>query len=100
MSSRSYAAFSVWLERHPLADDRPFGVLSVRYQVARYCDYLDANPWPGGDPRADPGARDGARVAYEAYLATFGMATESIQAIRRSLEHFYLFLGPAPRLGL
>ncbi|HXJ23499.1 MAG TPA: hypothetical protein VMT03_25010 [Polyangia bacterium] len=92
--SRSFAGFSAWLERHPLLEDRPFGVLSVRYQVARYCDYLDANPWPGGDPRTDPRARDGARMAYEGYLATFGMPVGSIRLIRRSLEHFYLFLEP------
>ncbi len=95
-SARSYAAFLVWLARHPLPEDRPFGAGSVRYQVARFCDYLDANPWPGGDPRADPRARAGALDAYQAYLGTFSVPGESLQLIRRCLEHFYLFLGPAP----
>jgi len=79
-----------------MANDRPFGALSVRYQVARYCDYLDANPWPGGDPHVDPRARDGALKAYEAYLGMFSVPGESTQGIRRSLEHFYLFLGLPP----
>jgi hypothetical protein len=95
-SSGSYAAFLTWLESHPLPEDRPFGALSVRYQVARYCDYLDANPGPDGDPRADPGARDGALRAYEAYLGTFSASAESIRLIRRSLEHFHLFLAARP----
>jgi hypothetical protein len=89
----SYAAFSAWLTKHPLAHDRPFGALSVRYQVARYCDYLEANPWPAGDPLRDPEARDGAMNAYGAYLCTFHTSAETIRLARLSVEHFYLFLG-------
>jgi len=89
----SYAAFSVWLTKHPLEEDRAYGALSVRYQVARYCDYLETNPWPAGDPLRDPVARDGAVNAYDAYLDLFHTPTATLRQIRRSVEHFYLFLG-------
>ena len=62
---QSFAAFATWLRKNPLAGDRIYGASSVRYQVARYCDYLDANPWTKGDPLRDPAARDGAMRAYE-----------------------------------
>ena len=68
---QSFAAFATWLRKNPLAGDRIYGASSVRYQVARYCDYLDANPWPKGDPLRDPAARDGAIRAYGLYLDTF-----------------------------
>jgi len=89
----SYAAFSEWLTSHPLAEDRPFGASSVRYQVARYCDYLDANPWREGDPLRDPAARDGAVKAYGAYLQTFGTPAATIRLGLLSIGHFYRFLG-------
>jgi hypothetical protein len=89
----SYTAFSAWLTSHPLAEDRPFGASSVRYQVARYCDYLHVNPWPGGDPLRDPGARDGAIKAYGIYLQTFGTPADMIQVGLLSIGHFYRFLG-------
>lgn len=94
---RGYAAFSAWLTRHPLAEDRPFGASSVRYQVARYCDYLHANPWPQGDRLRDEAARDGALGAYRTYLRTFQTQPETIRLIGLSLDHFYLFLGLPPR---
>ena len=90
---RSYAAFSLWLTSHPLAGDRPFGASSVRYQVARYCDYLDANPWPGADPLRDPAARDGAVKAYGTYLQTFDTPAATISLGLLSIGHFYRFLG-------
>jgi hypothetical protein len=65
----------------------------VRYQVARYCDYLDANPWPGGDPLRDPRARDGAVRAYGTYLQTFDAPAEMIRVVLLSVGHFYRFLG-------
>jgi hypothetical protein len=88
----SYAAFAAWLTEHPLAEDRPFGASSVRYQVARYCDYLEANPWPGGDPMRDPAARDGAVEAYGTYLQTFD-AGRAVSLVLLSVAHFYQFLG-------
>ena len=93
---RSYAAFSAWLTEHPLAEDRPFGASSVRYQVARYCDYLDANPSPGGDPLRDPAARDVAVQAYGTYLQTFDAPAEVIRSVLVSVGHFYRFLGLQP----
>ena len=88
----SYAAFSAWLASHPLAGDRPFGASSVRYQVARYCDYLQVNPWPEGDPLRNPTARDGAVKAYGAYLQTFATSAGMIRVILLSVDHFYRFL--------
>src|SRR5579863_6372156 len=89
----SYTAFSAWLTSHPLAEDRPFGASSVRYQVARYCDYLHANPWLQGDPLHDPAARDGAVKAYGDYLQIFATSAEMIRAVLLSVAHFYRFLG-------
>lgn len=89
----SYAAFSTWLARHPLEGDRIYGASSVRYQVARYCDYLHANPWTEGDPLRESEARDGAMRAYGIYLATFGTPDTAVRLILVSVDHFYLFLG-------
>jgi hypothetical protein len=91
--------FSAWLASHPLAEDRPFGAASVRYQVARYCDYLDANPWPGGDPLRDPAARDGAVKAYGTYLRTFDAPAGMIHLALLSVGHFYRFLGLMPTVA-
>jgi hypothetical protein len=92
----SYAAFLAWLSEHPLAEDRPCGAWSVRYQVARYCDYLDANPWLGGDPLRDPAARDGAVKAYGTYLQTFDVPAGVVRLVLLSVGHFYQFLGLPP----
>jgi hypothetical protein len=91
----SWAAFLEWLENNPLEGDRPFGASGARYQVARYCDYLDTNPWFRGDPLNDASARDGAVSAYRIYLETFAPAAP-IERILRSLDHFYVFLGLGP----
>jgi hypothetical protein len=87
------SAFTKWLTNNPVAGDRQFGGSSVRYQVARYCDYLDANPWRGGDPLSDTNARDGAVSAYADYLETFNTPAAMIGLILTNLDHFYLFLG-------
>jgi hypothetical protein len=79
--------------KHPLAEDRAFGASSVRYQVARYCDYLEANPWADGDPMVNPAARDGAARAYGGYLRTFDASAETLRLARLSVDHFYLYLG-------
>jgi hypothetical protein len=81
------------LAKHPIDGDRHFGGSSVRYQVGRYCDYLNSNPWPGGDPLRDAGARDGAASAYRAYLDMFNTPPAMISLILTSLDHFYVFLG-------
>jgi hypothetical protein len=66
----------------------------VGYQVARYCEYLEANPWPHGDPlRGDAGQRNRVVEAYAAYLGTFDTPAQTISVVRRSLELFYVFLG-------
>lgn len=92
---QSFAAFAIWLAKNPLEGDRVYGASGVRYQVARYCDYLEANPWPNGDPLREPAARDGALRAYGIYLDTFDTPSATIRLILLGVEHFYSFL----RLG-
>ena len=89
---QSFAAFATWLTKNPLAGDRVYGASSVRYQVARYCDYLHANPWTKGDPLREPAARDGAMRAYGIYLDTFDTPAAAIRLILLGLDHFYRFL--------
>ena len=79
-----------------MAGDATFSGSSVRYQVARYCDYLGTNPWPFGDPLADRAARDGAVSAYRDYLDTFNVPGETIAAVLVSLDRFYVFLALGP----
>jgi hypothetical protein len=91
--AESLTAFAIWLLRNPVDGDRIYGGSSVRYQVARYCDYLATNPWPGGDPLREHSARDGAVHAYGVYLDTFDTPTAMIELILASLDRFYVFLG-------
>ena len=94
------SAFSRWLAGNPVAGDSIFSGSSVRYQVARYCDYLGTNPWPLADPLGDEVARDGAVSAYRHYLDTFNVPSATIDAVLVSLDRFYVFLGLGPaRLG-
>jgi hypothetical protein len=81
---------------HPVAGDQAYSGQSVRYQVARYCEYLHSNPWPFADPLADKVARDGAVGAYQQYLDTFAAAAGAIGDILVSLDRFYVFLGLGP----
>jgi len=92
----SLSAFRTWLAVHPVVGDSPFSGSSVRYQVARYCDYLGANPWPFADPLRDEAARDGAVSAYADYLDTFNVPGVTITAVLVSLDRFYEFLGLGP----
>jgi hypothetical protein len=92
----SLTAFTSWLTVHPVAGDSTFSRLSVRYQVARYCEYLGTNPWPFADPLRDEAARDGAVSAYAHYLDTFNVTGATIAAVLVSLDRFYGFLGLGP----
>ena len=92
----SLSAFAKWLVDHPVSGDRPYSGHSVRYQVARYCDYLDTNPWSGADPLGDKAARDGAVSAYRQYLDTFDASAAVIGNVLLSLDIFYVFLGLGP----
>jgi hypothetical protein len=92
----SLAEFSSWLTLNPVAGDSAFSASSVRYQVARYCEYLVMNPWPLADPLRDQAARDGAVGAYRGYLDTFNVPGPTIDAILVSLDRFYVFLGLGP----
>jgi len=92
-------AFTRWLASNPVDGDGSFGHSSVRYQVARYCEYLDSNPWPGGDPLRDAHQRKPVVDAYTAYLGMFNTPLPTIALARRSLDHFYLFLGDGARRG-
>jgi hypothetical protein len=94
----SLAAFEKWLLDHPVDGDRRYSGSAIRYQVARYCEYLHSNPWAGGDPLQDPAARDGAVTAYRNYLETFDTPLPTIDLIILSVDRFYVFLGlGAPR---
>jgi hypothetical protein len=86
-------AFTKWLAAHPVAGDNVYSDSSVRYHVARYCEYLHSNPWPGDDPLRQGQARDRALDAYGVYLEMFGTPSETIALIRKSLDRFYVFLG-------
>ena len=92
----SLSAFTSWLAVHPVEGDSTFSAASVRYQVARYCDYLATNPWPSSDPLGDEGARDGAVSAYRNYLEIFNVPSATIEAVLVSLDRFYVFLGLGP----
>jgi hypothetical protein len=87
------SAFGTWLRAHPIADDPVYTRSGARYHVARYCEYLSANPWAAGDPLREQTARDGAVAAYRAYLETFGAAEATIRPSLISLDRFYAFLG-------
>ena len=89
----SLSAFANWLMVHPVAGDRTYSANGVRYQAARYCEYLQSNPWLEADPLGDEAARDGAVWAYRQYLATFDVEPTGIGAILVSLDRFYVFLG-------
>jgi hypothetical protein len=94
--STSLSAFASWLVNHPVVGDPTYSRQSVRYQVARYCDYLDSNPWSGTDPLGDHAARDGAVSAYLQYLETFGVPAAMVASILVSVDCFYGFLGLGP----
>ena len=87
------SAFVSWLAEHPVPGDRAFSNLSVRYQVARYCEYLASNPVAGANPLTDGSARDSAIIAYRAYLRTFGASPAMVDLIMVSIGRFYAFLG-------
>ena len=90
---RTLSAFGKWLSEHPVDGDRSYGRFGVRYQVNRYCEYLQGNPWRRGDPLRDAGARDGAVGAYKKYLEIFNTPAPMIGTIMTSLDRFYVFLG-------
>ena len=92
----SLSAFGSWLLDHPVMGDPTYSGQSVRYHVARYCEYLHSNPWPGADPLGDKTARDGAVSAYRQYLDMFDAPAAAIGGILLSLDRFYVFLGLGP----
>lgn len=92
----SLTEFTSWLAVHPVVGDSTFSRLSVRYQVARYCEYLGTNPWPFADPLRNEAARDGAVNAYADYLDTFNCPSATIAAVLVSVDRFYAFLGLGP----
>jgi len=93
---RSLTAFAAWLPLHRTTGDETHSDVSVRYQVARYCDFLGTETLLVGDPLADVDARDRAVNAYRAYLDLFNTARTPVSAILESLDRFYVFLGLGP----
>ncbi len=96
-ASQALVAFRRWLANNPADGDQSYDRLSAGYQVARYCEYLDANPWPFGDPLRDEQQRKGVVDAYAAYLGTFNTPADAIEVVKRNLDRFYLFLGAGSR---
>jgi hypothetical protein len=96
---RSLTAFAAWLPHHPAADECAQSDVSVRNQIARYCDFLGTQVFLGADPLADAATRDRAVDAYQAYLELFNTAAAPVSAILRSLDRFYVFLGLGPVQG-
>jgi hypothetical protein len=92
----SLSAFGSWLLDHPVVGDPTYSGQSVRYHVARYCEYLHCNPWPGADPLGNKAARDGAVTAYRQYLDMFATPAAANGGILLSLDRFYVFLGLGP----
>jgi hypothetical protein len=97
--TEALTAFTRWLAENPIAGDRVYGHTGVRYQVARYCEYLLTNPWPSGDVLRDPVARAAARAAYGEYLALFDTPATTIALTLVSLDRFHAFvdLASSPR---
>jgi hypothetical protein len=96
---RSKAAFAAWLPHHPASDECAQSDVSVRNQIARYCDFLGTQAFLGADPLADAAARDRAVNAYQGYLELFNTAATPVSAILQSLDRFYVFLGLGPVQG-
>ena len=98
-TAEALTAFTRWLGDNPVAGDRIYGHTGVRYQVARFCEYLVTNPSPGGYVLRDPTARDAVRTAYGEYLAIFDTPATTIALILASLDRFYAFvdLASSPR---
>jgi hypothetical protein len=92
---RTLTAFAAWLPLHPSAD-RATSDVSVRHQVARYCNFLGTDVPLGADPLVDLDARDRAVNAYRAYLDLFNSAAMPVTAILLCLDRFYEFLGLGP----
>jgi hypothetical protein len=92
---RTLTAFAAWLPLHPAGHRGPSDV-SVRHQVARYCNFLGTDGPLGADPLVDVDARDRAVHAYRAYLDLFNTAAMPVSAILQCLDRFYDFLGLGP----
>jgi hypothetical protein len=92
---RTLTAFAAWLPLHPSGDRAPSDV-SVRHQVARYCNFLGTDVALGADPFMDLDARDRAVNAYRAYLDLFNTAAMPVSAVLKCLDRFYDFLGLGP----
>jgi hypothetical protein len=93
---RSLSAFAAWLPRQRTTGDDARSDVSVRHQVARYCDFLGTQVSLGADPLADGDARDRAVDAYRSYLEVFNTAATPVSASLESVDRFYVFLGLGP----
>jgi hypothetical protein len=93
---RTLTAFAAWLPLHPAEGDHAHSDVTVRHQVARYCDFLDTEVRLGAAPLEDVNARDRAVSAYRAYLEMFRTAAMPVSAILECLDRFHTFLGLGP----
>ena len=94
---RSLTAFAAWLPLHPAAGDDAHSDVSVRRQVAGYCNFLDTQLLVNAaQALGDVDARDRAVDAYRTYLELFNTAATPVSSILQSLDRFYVFLGLGP----
>lgn len=70
---------------------------AYRSRVAGYLDWLTVSHTGGGDPLADPAARDRAVSRYRERLAADGAKPTTLNATLTAVDHFYrhLRIGPA-----
>ena len=90
---RTLTAFAAWLPLHRLDDGGSHSDMSVRHQVARYCEFLGTVLLSSSDPLTDLDARDRAVDAYRAYLELFNTAAMPVSSVLECLDRFYAFLG-------
>jgi len=88
------AAYHAELARLPLADNTR---RAYRTRVANFLAWLVSADLDGGDPLADPHARDYAVRDYTRYLRVVGKKEPAtINAVLAALDHFYRWRGLGP----
>jgi hypothetical protein len=90
---RTLTSFAAWLPLHPVDGDGVQSDVSVRHQVARYCEFLGTVLTSSTDPLSNLAARDRALDAYRAYLEMFNTTAMPVSSVLQCLDRFYAFLG-------
>ena len=88
---QTLTAYSVWLDRQPLAEKTR---VAYRFQVHQYGAYLAQRPPTVDDPLRTPFARDYAVRDYKTYLKTKRQAKPaSVNLALAAIDHFHQFIG-------